>query len=135
MTTSPRVLVVEDHTDGRESLVDILEFQGYDVTSVADGAAGLAQLCGAPFEAVVLDLGLPDIDGVEVIRAARARSAAPAILVFTGFHRLKDAAEAAGCDAFILKPELEQLLASLGTMVAARASYRVPGPEARKEHG
>jgi len=66
----------------------------------------------------VLDLGLPDVDGLEIIRTARALPDPPAVVAFTGHHRLKADAEAAGCDVFILKPDLDQLLARLAVIAA-----------------
>jgi CheY-like chemotaxis protein len=66
----------------------------------------------------VLDLGLPDVDGLEIIRTARALPDPPAVVVFTGHHRLKADAEAAGCDVFIPKPDLDPLLARLAVIAA-----------------
>src|SRR5689334_15222171 len=107
--TAPRILIVEDDGDGREPLAEILRLQGYAVTDTADGASAIGQL-GA-FDVVVLDLGLPDVAGVDVIRAARALPDGPAVVVFSGHHRLRADAEAAGCAAFVLKPDLDELLA------------------------
>lgn len=83
------------------------------------------------FDVVVLDFGLPDLDGVHVIRAARACPAVPAVVVFTGYHRLKDDAEEAGCDAFILKPDVDELLDTPHAIVPARAVVR----REEKRHG
>ena len=122
MAPAPRILVVEDDADGRDPLAEILALQGYAVTGAADGATAIGQL-GA-FDVVVLDLGLPDVAGVDVIRAARALRDGPAVVVFSGHHRLRADAEAAGCAAFVLKPDLDELLAVIeahvGQAVAAR---------------
>ena len=122
MAPAPRILVVEDDADGRDPLAEILGLQGYAVTGAADGATAIGQL-GA-FDVVVLDLGLPDVAGVDVIRAARALPDGPAVVVFSGHHRLRADAEAAGCAAFVLKPDLDELLAVIeahvGQAVAAR---------------
>ena len=115
---APRILVVEDDADGRDPLAEILGLQGYAVTGAADGATAIGQL-GA-FDVVVLDLGLPDVAGVDVIRAARALPDGPAVVVFSGHHRLRADAEAAGCAAFVLKPDLDELLAAIEAQAIAK---------------
>src|SRR5690349_16850703 len=108
----PRILVVEDDADGRDALAEILRLQGYAVTSAPDCASAISVLDTEPCDLVVLDLGLPDLGGVDVIRAARALpDGGPAVVVFSGHHRLRADAEAAGCAAFVLKPDLDELLA------------------------
>jgi len=129
----PRVLVVEDDADGRDPLTELLALEGYEATCAADGPSAVMQLASERYDILVLDLGLPDHpSGLEIIRAARASSAPPAVVVFTGHHRLKADAEAAGCDAFVLKPDLDELLARLKSTVAARRE--TAGPE-RKRRG
>ena len=132
-----RVLVIEDDPDGREPLIELLRMEGYDVTPAADGGTALARLrTDEPFDALIVDFILPDIDAIEVIRATHALKDRPAVIVFTGYHRQKTAAEAAGSDAFILKPDIEQLLAQLRTLIAARIGRVVPSPDsARKKNG
>ena len=112
------VLVVEDNDDGRESLCALLGLQGYRVTGTGTGNGALMLLGADHFDAMVLDLGLPDLDGATVMRAAQSLSHPPAVLVFTGYHRMQDQTDVAGCDAFVLKPELERLLAKLRALVA-----------------
>jgi len=119
------VLVVEDDADGRDPLAEVLRLEGYHVTSAPDGASAIRRLASEADDVVVLDLGLPDIPGVDVIRAARALLDGPAVVVFTGHHRLKADAEAAGCDAFVLKPDLDELLARLETIMEARVAQTV----------
>jgi|SRR5690349_970422 CheY-like chemotaxis protein len=128
------VLVVEDDPDAREPLTELLRMEGYDVTSAADGGTALARLrTDEPYDALVVDLVLPDVDGFEVIREAHAFPASPAVLVFTGHHRDKAAAEAAGCDAFILKPDIEQLLTQLSMLIVARVGRGIPAtPDPKK---
>jgi len=113
------LLVVEDDDNAREALVELFLFEGYAVTAAAGGRAAGARLgAGAPLDAIVLDLGLPDVDGVEVIRAAHALPKSPALIVFTGHYRYKRAAEAAGCAAFVLKPDVDELLARVRALVS-----------------
>lgn len=121
--TRPTVLVVEDDADGRDPLAEVLRLEGYHVTSAPDGASAIRRFASEADDVVVIDLGLPDIPGVDVIRAARALPhGGPAVVVFTGHHRLRADAEAAGCDAFILKPDLDELLARLSAIVEARVT-------------
>jgi DNA-binding NarL/FixJ family response regulator len=72
-----------------------------------------------------MDLGLPDeASGLNVIRAVCATPGRPAVVVFTGHHRRKADAEAAGCDSFILKPDLEELLATVNSAIAGERMRR-----------
>jgi two-component system, OmpR family, KDP operon response regulator KdpE len=118
MDGAAHLLVVEDDANAREALVELFRFEGYIAVAAADGRTALARLrTDAPVDAVVVDLGLPDIDGVDVIRAARTLPNSPAVIVFTGHYRHKRAAEAAGCDAFILKPDVDELRARVSALV------------------
>jgi len=111
-STRPTVLIVEDDADGRDPLAEVLRLEGFHVTSAPDGASAIRKLASEADDVMVIDLGLPDIPGVDVIRAARALPhGGPAVVVFTGHHRLRADAEAAGCAAFVLKPDLDELLA------------------------
>ena len=133
MVRQPKILIVEDDQDCCDALSEVLALQGYDAMCVRDGGEALAQLRREPFDVLVVDLGLSDVTGLDVIRAARALPDAPAVVVFTGYHRLKAEAEAAGCDAFVLKPALEELLACVGTSIAVRLAQSVT--PARKGRG
>lgn len=100
-----RVLLVEDTDDAREAFAALLQTEGANVTSAATGREALARLEHADFDAVVTDLGLPDIPGELLIREVLARGKHPFILVATGFgdpyaQRSKDA----GADVVLTKP-------------------------------
>jgi len=125
MTAPARVLIVEDDADGREPLAEVLRAEGYDVAIAGDGGAAIAQLDGC--DVLVVDLGLPDIDCLDIIRSARALPVPPAVVVFTGHHRLMADAEAAGCAAFVLKPDLDALLAWLGSLTTSVAARKTSG--------
>ena len=133
-TTLPKLLVVEDDADGRDPLTELFTLEGYDATSVGDGATAIDRLSAGAFDVLVMDIGLPKVSGLDVVRAARALADPPAVIVFTGHHRLKAEAEAAGCDAFVLKPELEEL-ARVSTVIAARVGRMPSAAERRKLHG
>jgi DNA-binding response OmpR family regulator len=78
-----RVLVVEDEEDIAFPLVRTLEREGYTVTWVEDGQAALDRLKSEPSDVVILDLGLPDMDGLEVCRKARDAGYEGAIMIVT----------------------------------------------------
>jgi len=79
--TPTRVLVVEDDADVAAPLVRALEAEGYDVTWVDSGERALAHLDQHPVELVTLDLGLPDMDGLDVVSRARHSGYAGAIMI------------------------------------------------------
>lgn len=78
-----QVLVVEDEEDIAFPLVRTLEREGYDVTWVDSGHRALSHLRESPADIVILDLGLPDLDGLDVCRAARADGYEGAIMIVT----------------------------------------------------
>jgi two-component system, OmpR family, KDP operon response regulator KdpE len=81
MTRPPRLLVVEDEEPLWRMLRAILVSAGYEVTVAQKGLGALEQLVRFEFDVVLLDLGLPDMDGKEVIREARAITTAPIIVI------------------------------------------------------
>lgn len=113
---SRKVLVVEDEDDTAQSLVDILTHHGHEALRVPDGCAALDAARAFQPEVVLLDLGLPKMDGYEVARKLREEHGKEMLLVaLTGYS--KDAArlQNAGFDEHLLKPcELEDLFALLG---------------------
>ena len=101
------VLVVEDNADTRETLSLALEMLGYRVLQAADGAAALETLRRARPPVAVLDVGLPEMDGYEVARRARAEFGPELILIaLTGYGTARDEDEAAraGFDRHLTKP-------------------------------
>jgi two-component system KDP operon response regulator KdpE len=110
-----RVLIVEDEPALLRALRINLRARAYDVTTAPTGNAGLAEAARHPPDAVILDLGLPDIDGVEVIRGLRGWSRAP-VIVLSGRTGSGDKISAldAGADDYVTKPfSMEELLARL----------------------
>ncbi len=103
-----RVLVVEDNFDGRESLRELLELWGYAVDLAATGKQGLAKALGAPPDAALIDIGLPEMDGNEVARRIRAELDGDeiALIAMTGYGQPEDRrrALAAGFDTYLVKP-------------------------------
>ena len=109
-----RVLLVDDNEDARELLAGLLELQGYRVEAAGDAAGALAIAERFQPEVVVLDLGLPEVDGWELARRLRAVAglAQARIVALTGYGTELDRERSreAGIDVHLLKPiEISQL--------------------------
>lgn len=123
----PSVLVVEDDPSIRQSLIEVLAEHGYAVRSAGDGFGALREVTQSPVDAVVLDLGLPDLDGGDALRMIRGISSVP-VLVATARD---DEAEIirllnAGADDYLVKPfSGGQLIARLSA-VLRRTSHLPP---------
>ncbi|WP_131747336.1 response regulator [Frankia sp. Cppng1_Ct_nod] len=121
-----RVLVVDDEPQIVRALRINLCARGYDVQTAADGRQALSRAGSYQPDIIVLDLGLPDLDGVEVIRGVRGWSTIP-IIVLSGRAGSSDkvAALDAGADDYVTKPfDINELLARLRAV-----SRRTPGGE------
>ncbi|WP_341952930.1 response regulator transcription factor [Salinibacterium sp. TMP30] len=100
-----RVLVIEDDDAVADGIVDGLADRSITATRVADGASGLAAIASDPPDLVVLDLGLPDMDGTEVCRQIRATSTIPVIIVSARDDEVdRVVALELGADDYIVKP-------------------------------
>lgn len=111
-----RVLVIEDETELREQLRERLKGAGHVVDTAADGEEGLYAGNEFPIDIAVIDLGLPKLPGIEVIKRLRAAGKAFPILILTARGRWQDKVEGleAGADDYLVKPfEVEELLARL----------------------
>jgi DNA-binding response OmpR family regulator len=110
-----RILIVEDNPALRESLASLLAFHGHRADFAADGRSGLALALADPPDVVVLDLGLPGLDGVRVCEALRARADRHVpVLMLTARHAIEDKLRGfqAGADDYLVKPFAgEELLA------------------------
>jgi two-component system, OmpR family, KDP operon response regulator KdpE len=110
-----RILIVEDEHALLRALRINLRARGYEVTTAETGLAGLTEAAKAPPDAVLLDLGLPDLDGVGVIHELRTWSRAP-VIVLSGRTGSGDKIGAldAGANDYVTKPfDIEELLARL----------------------
>jgi CheY-like chemotaxis protein len=115
--TGLRVLVVEDGDDAREMMEAMLSLHGHEVRTAPDGAAALREAARFAPDAVLLDIGLPDLDGYEVARRLRAApgSRGAFLVALTGYGQSEDeaAAYAAGFDRHMTKPVEPAALARL----------------------
>ena len=122
------VLVVDDDTYLLRALRITLQAHGYDVATAADGRSALLAAQQQPPALVILDLGLPDMDGSAVLRKLRGWSAVP-VLVLSARHGSEDKVEAldAGADDYITKPfGLDELLARLRALLRRSAETEQP---------
>jgi two-component system KDP operon response regulator KdpE len=110
-----RVLVVDDDTQLARALRINLRARQYDVDLAPDGATALTVAARFPPDLVILDLGLPDMDGVEVVHALRGWSSAPILVLSArGAQAEKVTALDAGADDFVTKPfGMDELLARI----------------------
>jgi len=124
-----RVLVIDDEPSILRALRINLTARNYDVCTAADGASGLAAVSRERPDAVILDLGLPDMDGTEVIHGVRGWASTPIIVLSVwGAEHQKVAALDAGADDYVTKPfGMDELLARL------RAAVRRAAPAAPDE--
>jgi len=121
-----RILVVDDDRAVRDSLRRSLEFNGYEVHVASDGAEALASVPGVAPDAIVMDVMMPRLDGLEATRALRAAGNDVPILVLTARDAVSDRVDGldAGADDYLIKPfALEELLARLRSLVR-RSAWR-----------
>ncbi|ANH38636.1 Transcriptional regulatory protein YycF [Nocardioides dokdonensis FR1436] len=132
-----RVLVVEDEEDIAFPLVRTLEREGYEVSWVDTGQRALDDLAGIPADVVILDLGLPDIDGLEVCRRAREAGFEGAIMIVTARAGELDRVVGLdyGADDYLSKPfGLAELQARVRALLR-RTSHGFAAPADTDPHG
>ncbi|MBI5461797.1 MAG: response regulator transcription factor [Gammaproteobacteria bacterium] len=121
-----RVLIVEDENLLREQLRTRLKAEGHVVDTARDGEEGLYAGREYPLDIAVIDLGLPKLSGIEVIRSLRAAGKDFPILILTARGRWQDKVEGleAGADDYLVKPfEVEELLARLRALVRRASGW------------
>ncbi len=115
-----RILVVDDDRAVRDSLRRSLQFNGYEVETAADGAEALARVPAVRPDAIVMDVMMPRLDGLEATRALRGAGNELPILVLTARDAVGDRVDGldAGADDYLTKPfALEELLARLRALL------------------
>ncbi len=126
------ILVVDDDQAVRDSLQRSLQYSGYDVATASDGIEALAHLTGSRADAVIMDVMMPRLDGLETTRMLRSQGNDVPILVLTARDAVGDRVDGldAGADDYMAKPfALDELLARL------RALTRRSRPDAEPELG
>lgn len=129
MDIKDRVLIVEDDKSIRNFFRTVLEANNYDVLMASTGTEAYSMITSQCPDVVILDLGLPDMDGMKILKSVREWSSMPIIVVSARTHE-RDKVEALdlGADDYITKPfGTSELLARLRTAIRhARAAYLAP---------
>jgi two-component system OmpR family response regulator len=121
-----RLLVVEDDKDLNRQIVTALENAGYAVDKAFDGEEGLYLGETEPYDAVILDLGLPKVDGVAVLQGWRRAGKTMPVLILTARDRWSDKVGGfdAGADDYVTKPfHVEELLARVRALLRRAAGH------------
>lgn len=124
-----RLLVVEDQSILRQQLVKGLIDNGYVVDDAADGKAGLYYASEFSYDAAIIDLGLPLLDGISLIREIRRREKTFPILILTARGDWQDKVEGldAGADDYVVKPfQQEEIIARLNALLRRAAGFSKP---------
>jgi len=127
-----RVLIVEDYKPLRETLVQALAEEGFAVDSSGDGKEGLWYALGNPYDAVVLDLMLPGLDGIGILKQMRAKGVNTHVLILTARDAVQDRVKGldAGADDYLVKPfAMDELLSRIRALV--RRGYKQKDPVIR----
>ena len=124
-----RILLVEDEAPLRETLAARLKRDGYAVDMAVDGEDGLFQGREVPFDLAIIDLGLPKLSGMELVKALREAGQRFPILILTARSSWQDKVEALkyGADDFLVKPfHVEELLARINALVRRASGWSKP---------
>lgn len=124
-----RLLVIEDETSLRRQLCEQLRAAGHAVDDAANGRDGLVHGREYPIDLAVVDIGLPDISGIEVIRGWRKQDKRFPVLILTARGRWQDKVEGleAGADDYLVKPfHVEELLARVNALLRRAAGLAQP---------
>ena len=118
---SGTVLIIDDEAGIRESLQTLLELEGYDVETAATGQQGLNRLSQRTFDLILLDLALPDRNGLDILAELRAQDPGVSVIMITAYGTVENAVRAmqSGAANFVQKPwDNEKLLADVRAAVA-----------------
>ncbi|HET7842929.1 MAG TPA: response regulator transcription factor [Xanthomonadales bacterium] len=124
-----RILLVEDEAPLRETLAARLKREGYAVDAAADGEEGLYLGREMPFDCAVIDLGLPKMPGLDLVKALREEGRKYPILILTARSSWQDKVEGlkTGADDYLVKPfHVEELLARLNALMRRASGWTRP---------
>jgi two-component system response regulator MprA len=137
MSEAAQLLVVDDEPALREALQSSLEFEGYKVVTANDGQAALDEVARETYDAVVLDVMMPRLDGLTACRRLRAAGNHIPVLMLTARDAVGDRVSGldAGADDYLVKPfELDELLARVRALLR-RGALHTPSPETTLTYG
>jgi DNA-binding response OmpR family regulator len=135
---SSRILVVEDSLDIAEGLQRSLEYDGYQVSLATKAAHALAVATSDKPELIVLDLGLPDKDGYEVLRELRERGVMTPVLILSARREEADKLQGfrLGADDYVTKPfSILELMARISALLRRAQPAASPAPSAASSNG
>ena len=124
-----RILVVEDEDAIRNQLVEFLQSSGFIVDSAADGKEGLYFALEYDYDLAVVDLGLPEMDGIELIKKTREENKQYPVLILTARGNWQDKVEGleAGADDYLVKPfHNEELKARVNALIRRASGHASP---------
>ena len=124
-----KVLLIEDETKIAAYVTKALNAAGHTTTSVQDGQEGLIRATSDPYDMIVLDLGLPGCDGLEILAGIRGRSISTPVLILTARGDVKDriAGLDRGADDYLAKPfSMEELLARVNVLTRRKGEDASP---------
>ena len=120
------ILLAEDTTDLNRAICAILQLEGYEVDAVFDGEAALEHLLQSGYDGVILDIMMPKMDGISVLKEIRQRRILTPVLLLTAKAEIDDRVTGldAGADDYLPKPfAMKELLARVRSMVRRRNEY------------
>jgi two-component system, OmpR family, response regulator PhoP len=124
-----RVLIVEDEAPLRETLAARMQREGFAVDTASDGEEAIYMGKEVPFDIVIVDLGLPKLSGIEVVKRLREAQRRYPILILTARSSWQDKVEGlkSGADDYLVKPfHIEELLARVNALVRRSAGWSKP---------
>jgi len=127
MLPRPRLLIVDDELLIRDLLYDFFKNRDYDIAVAENGQRALDQFAGGHFDTIILDLKMPDMDGLELAARIRATDQDVPIIIMTGYPSLDSAIEALRrrADDYFVKPfNLKQMSKAVEAALARTASKR-----------
>jgi two-component system, NtrC family, response regulator HydG len=128
MSKKPRLLVVDDSLDTLDILEQNLVSRGYDVVTATGARLAMELLAARPFDLVLTDLRMPEVDGLELVRFVRSRLPETEVMMITGYATIESAVEAVklGAEEYLQKPFTdEELFAAVGRVLSKVESRRV----------
>ena len=131
MTPKPKILLVDDEDRFRTTMRKMLTSHGLDVTDLDSGKAALAELAAQTYDVVVLDLRMPEMDGITTLKAMKNLHPHLEVIILTGHASMDDAMEIMqlGGTEYLLKPcSLEELLDKIELAFERKTTRETHGP-------